>query len=115
VNVVGRAPAESHGLVAGDVDDQGTWCHVRKVVVCQERERRISVLEHAVDDDVVLGEELCKAHPAVLRDRVAHSRRGVVAVEVDEPCGVNRCGHGRDFTMGEDVDVMHCMAWSTEQ
>src|SRR4029453_14680480 len=82
-------------------------CHVGKVVVGHEGDRGISVLEHAVDDDVVLGEEPCKADPAVLGDRVAHPRPGVVGVEVDDPCRVNRCGYGRDGTVGEDVDVMH--------
>ena len=80
---------------------------VREVVVGHEHQRGVGVLEHAVDDDVVLREELGQRHPAVLRDRVAHLRRGVVVVEVDDPCGVDRCGHGRDRAVGEDVDVVH--------
>ena len=38
---------------------------------------------------------------------MAHSRRGVVVVEVEDSCGVDRCSHGRGLTVSEDVDVTH--------
>src|SRR5660397_152834 len=86
---------------------QGAWCHVHEVVLRHECEWGISVLEHAVDDDVVLREEPGKGHPSVLRDRVTHIGCGPVAVVVDHPGGVDRRGHGGDATVGEDVDVVH--------
>ena len=103
-------PAESHALVAGDVDDQGAGCEGREVVVGEERQRGVGVLQNAVDDDVVLREELGQRHAAVLGDRVVHRAGVVVVVEVHDPCGVDRCGDGRDRAVGEDVDVIHVQA-----
>ena len=94
-NVVGPRPAESHALVAGDVDDQGAGRARREVVVGEERQRGVGVLEHAVDDDVVLCEELGQRHlPSSVTAWLTRAV-GVVVVEVHDPRGVDRCGHGR--------------------
>ena len=37
----------------------------------------------------------------------AHPSRGVVLVEVEDACGVDRRGHGGGLAVGEDVDVVH--------
>ena len=104
-NVVGRAHSNpmpsSHDtsmtIVPGD--------ELGQVVVGEEHQRVVGVLQHAVDDDVVLAEELRERHPALGGDGVAHPAGGVVGVEVQDPGGVDRRGHGGDLPVGQDVDV----------
>src|SRR6478609_449410 len=98
-------PAETHALVARHVDDDAARRHPLEVVVRHERDRGVGVLEHAVDDDVVLGEELPEGHRAVLGDRVAHARRRVVGVEVHDPGRVDRRRDSRLLTVRQHVDV----------
>ncbi len=90
----GPSPGEAHALVAGDVDDEGAGRELRQVLLRQEHQRRRGVLEHAVDDDVVPGEERGQRLRTVLSERNTAPRVegvvGHVVVEVDDPCRVDR-------------------------
>lgn len=58
----GPGELEAHALVTGHVDDEAARGVKTKVVVGNEHQRRVGVLQDAVDDDVLLGEELRHRH-----------------------------------------------------
>ena len=77
-----------------------------QLLVRDEHQRRVGVLEDAVDDHVVVGEELVdRLVAAVELERVA----GAVGVllEGDHPNRVDRGGDGGDLALGQDRDVVH--------
>ena len=51
-------PAETHAGVTRDVDDQASRSEGGQVVLGDEDQGRVGILKDAVDDDVVVGEEL---------------------------------------------------------
>ena len=105
-NDVGPRPAEAHPLVAGDVDDEAARRERRQVVVGEEHQRSVGVLQHAVDDDVVLGEEGRQRHPAVVGQRVA--TRAVVSSLSKWTMRAEWIGEADrgDVPVGEHVDVV---------
>ena len=100
-------PGESHAFVARDIDDQAAGRERVELTLVEEDQRRIGVLQHAVDDDVVLREELRDRHGPVVREREAPTRPGLVSLEVHDAGRVDRRGHRGDPAVGEDVYVVH--------
>ena len=73
---------------------------MRKVSGC------VGVLQHAVDDDVVLGEERAPAAPGPPRGARRGSRPLGVVVEVHDPRRVDRRADRGDAAVGQDLDVV---------
>jgi hypothetical protein len=104
-------PAEAHALVTGDVHDEAAALERRQIVVDEEHRRVVGVLQHAVDDDVVLGDEVRERHGrAVLEgDDAAVWLVGRVLV-MEDVHEVDRVGHRVDLAGGQHVDVMDTQA-----
>ena len=74
-------PAEAHALIAGHVDDQGAGGQSRQVGFGEEHHRRVRVRQHAVDDEVVLGEEAGQVLRPVVGDRLADIGRTALSLK----------------------------------
>ena len=106
----GPRPAETHPLVAGHVDDQAAGREGGQVVVGDEDQRRVGVLQHAVDDDVVLGEEGRQAAPGAISAarRLRSGSPGSCSKCTMRAEWIGEADRG-DAAVGEDVDVVHAV------
>ncbi len=74
-----------------------------------EHQRRVGVLQHAVDHDVVLGQEVRQRHPAALAQRTAAARVARVAIEVHDARRVDGRANRAGRPVGQHIDVRHAM------
>ena len=102
----GFRPAEAHALVAGHVHDQAAGPEGVQVLGAQVRQRRVRVLQGAVDDDVALGEERRERHAAALGDDLAEERRLVVVVELRDPHRMDGGAHRGNPAVGQHLDIV---------
>ena len=86
----GPSPLEAHPRVAGDVDDERPGSEDLEVDSPQIRQGSGDVLEGAVDDDVVRGEELRERDDPLRRQHLALMELGVFGVELDDLRAVDR-------------------------
>ncbi|UUZ59374.1 hypothetical protein [Nocardioides sp. B-3] len=84
------ARGEAHRLVAGHVDDQRALPELREILGAQVGQRRVRVLQGAVDDDVVLREVRRQRDASTIGDDPAVGRVVGVVVELADPHGVDR-------------------------
>ena len=105
----GARPAEAHALVAGHVHDQAAAREGAQLAGGDEHQRRVGVLQHAVDHDVVPGEEVRQRYPAGVRQGVTAAGVAGVTLEVNHARGVDRGGDRVDVAVGQDVDVVHAV------
>ena len=102
----GFRPAEAHALVAGDVHDQAAGPEGGQVLGAQVGQRRVGVLQRAVDHDVARGEERRQRHAPALGDDLAQERRLAVVVELRDPDRVDGRANGGNTAVGQHLHVV---------
>ena len=99
-------PAEAHAGVARDVDDQAARSEGGQVVLGDEDQWCAGILEHAVDDDVVVGEEAGHRDGPVRRIRPGPVRRIRVVSHLDYLGGVDRRTDGGHVPVGQHTHIV---------
>ena len=102
----GFRPAEAHALVAGHVHDQAAGPEGGQVLGAQVGQRRVGVLQRAVDHDVALGEERRQRHAPALGDDLAQERRLAVVVELRDPDRVDGRANRGNTAVGQHLHVV---------
>ena len=103
----GLGEREPHAGVTGHVNDQAAWGELSQLRIRDEHQRRIGVLQHAVDHNVVPSQELGRGH--LPRGRLDHGVAGVGCApdQVVEHNRWHRGGNCRDVSHGQRSDVVH--------
>ena len=107
MNEVGLGPAEPHSHVARHVDDKAARCERGQIVFGEEDQRRGRVLKYAVDDDVVVRQELGHRDDTVLRC-IRPCALGCVLVlsHLDDLGAGNGRAHSGHLAGGQDPHIV---------
>ena len=99
-------PAEPHSLVAGHVDEECARRESREIVFRHEDQRRAGILQHAVDDDVVVREEACHRDRTRRRIRPCSVWGVLVMSQLDYLCRVDRRTDGGHLPVGQHTHIV---------
>ena len=102
----GASPAESHAFVAGNVNNQAVRLELRQVFGPQVRQRRVRILQGAIDHDVRGRKERSQRLAPVVRDDLAEERGLAVVVELHNAHRMDRGPDGGHAPVGQHLDIM---------